>query len=554
MNTRQKSTFTMLGIWRLITIIVILIYFLLPIPKSVASQNITNWKEGLKYYKRSDVPPALSWNAGRTPPNTQLLENRRDHDRRNRSVLLINTQSLWGESPSGKEIKIPILGLCGEFFSGKTHFAITIALGNHPEGHPFAGMARTGVIDTEKSSETYEASGLGFKRFDLPAEVLKKYPGGYNPSQFYEEFRRFIDLLPNGRFDVLVVDSITDIDTGVTEYVKQNPTKFGLTAKQIERTSALFWAVVKELWNQIFLQLAAKAKTFVFTAHMRDVYVGNTPSGKREPKGKETYMKLATLYLELQRKSNAKGEVPTVPRAVCHKSRLSDIRVLEFGEIETVQLIPKVFDDCTPARIRQLLANPVSESEAFEEEHLTPDMRLAYSLALETQRNEANQVELELTQRKERLTMAYQKSVNCDLGVVDSVETPSLNSQSTNPQEQTVAESQAEWGEIPAPEAWDVEDIKKAVANNDIHREDLKHYLDSKKVAKVGDLTKSQLKELAWRVGQLMKACRIAEHRGIPVEKIREFAEVSKAPTPIEMSKENLEKIVGFMENVPEKN
>ena len=506
-------------------------------------------------------------------------------------------QSLWGESPSGKEINIPVLGLCGEFESGKTLFAITIAPGNHPEGHAFAEKERTGVVDTEKSSETYESSDLGFKRFDLPAEVLKKYPNGYTPIQLYEGFRSFIDKLPNDRFDVLVVDPITDIDTGVTEYVKQNPTKFGMTAKQLEKTSGLLWGAVKELWNQILLQLTAKTKTFVFTAHMRDVYVGNTPSGKREPKGKETLMKLATLYLELQRKPNQKGEVPTVPKAVRLKSRLSDIRILEPGEIETVQLIPKVFDNCTPARVRQLLAKPESETQGYNEEHLTEDMRLAYSLALETQRNEANQAELELAQRKEKLLASYSQSNKQEQSSTHVVATPSgikhtespktqditgsvpppptsvktseaskaepskSESSTTTPEpqtesvkEQTIAESQAQWGDIPAPEAWNVEDIKKAIANDDINRDDLKHYLETKKAAKVGDLTKSQFKDLVWRVSQIMKARRIAIDRGIPVEKIREFATISKAPTPIEMSKENLEKIVGFMETVPEKN
>ncbi len=30
---------------------------------------------------------------------------------------------LWNKGPSGGEVKIPVLGLCGEFESGKTLFA-----------------------------------------------------------------------------------------------------------------------------------------------------------------------------------------------------------------------------------------------------------------------------------------------------------------------------------------------------------------------------------------------------------------------------------------------
>ena len=476
------------------------------------------------------------------------------------------TQSLWGTSPSGKEIRIPVIGLCGEFEAGKTIFALTIAPGKHPDGHPFEGKERTGVIDTEKSSETYEASELGFKRFDLPAEIMKRYPQGYTPIQLYEGFRKFVDSLPNDRFDVLVVDPITDIDTGVTEYVKQNCTKFGLTQKQLERSSGLLWGAVKELWNQMLLQLAAKTKTFVFTAHMRDVYVGNTPSGKREPKGKETLMKLATLYLELQRKPNLKGEVPTVPRGVRLKSRLSDIRVSDTGEVQTVSLIPKVFDDCTPAKIRQLLAHPVAESEAFVDEHLTPDMRIAYQLALETQRNEANQAELELANRKAFLLSGYQKQTDdADEPAALAVGHPEAKAtgsfvpppptptvvESQPKQEQTVAESQEQWGEIPSPEAWDMERIKKAVADDYLTRDDLKQWLEHCKVSKVGDLTKTQFADLVWRIQQVTKAIDTAKERGIPLDKIREFAEISKAKSPIAMSKLNLEKLVGFVETVP---
>jgi len=122
--------------------------------------------------------------------------------------------------------------------------------------------------------------------------------------------------------------------------------------------------------------------------------------------------------------------------------------------------------------------------------------------------------------------------------------------------EQTVAELEADWAPLPAPESWDVENVKKAIADKYIKSEDLRSWLDTKKVgdnkvAKVGDLSKSQFSDLVWRIQQIIKATDIAQERGIPVEKLIEFAKVSKAESPLLMSKVNIEKLTGFLETVP---
>jgi hypothetical protein len=314
------------------------------------------------------------------------------------------TNLLWAKSPSGVEIKIPILGLCGEFESGKTLWGITIAPGKHPAGHPFEGLARTIVIDLEKSSENYAESNLGFDRIDLPQQLMSNpNKKAYTSIDLYEEFRKTTLAIPDKRYDVMFIDPITDIDSGLTDYVRENPEKFGLTKNKIEKTTGLLWGVVKEEWNKLLLLLSTKCKTFCFSAHMRDLYIGNTPSGKREPKGKETLAKLATLYLELARKPK-NGVIPSVPTGIKLKSRISDSIFNEkTGEITTIELLPKVIENCTPAKIRSLIANPSKDVIAYYDDHLTDDMRLAFQVEKESKRAEAANAELELQNRRDKL-------------------------------------------------------------------------------------------------------------------------------------------------------
>lgn len=310
---------------------------------------------------------------------------------------------LWAKAPSGRIIDIPILGVCGEFGSGKTLFGASIAPGNHPEGHPYAGKPRTGIIDVEMSSATYEGSVLGFERFDLPAMLMKNRAGGFKPIELYEACRKLIDSIPNGRFDVLMIDPVTDIDSGLSDYVRENCKNFGLTSAKIEKSSGLFWGVVKDQWNNWLLQIAQKCKTFVFTAHMRDHYIGSQPSGKREPKGKETLGKLASIYLELSRKPGKDRTVPKSPTARIIKGRLCDMILDAEGDIQNIELLPPIFENCTPKRIRQFIQSPPTENVVVPEGHLDSDMKLAFQALIETQRNEANQAELQLMERQKEL-------------------------------------------------------------------------------------------------------------------------------------------------------
>lgn len=264
------------------------------------------------------------------------------------------TAPLWS-SP------LPIVGLTGEYSSGKTLFGLTIDPG-----------VRTLIYDTEKSAESYRA--LNFNRIDVPAEMLRRHKGGsYKPLDTFLWWREHVATIPPGRFSVIVLDTASEIETGATDWVRANPSYFSRTAAQYVKMSGLLWGDMKELWKAILSDLASRCETFVFTVHMGDVWTGDKPSGKRKPRGKTTLMELASLYLQLERPKDAKGHMPAVPAAIVLKSRLAHISIdPKTGEVVTVPALPPRLPKATPAAIRQYLLTPPDYSKLAKAE-LAPD-------------------------------------------------------------------------------------------------------------------------------------------------------------------------------------
>lgn len=279
------------------------------------------------------------------------------------------TASLWPQP-------IEVLGLTGEFASGKTLFGLTISPG-----------PSTLVYDMEKSSATYQS--LGFERIDVPTEMLRAYPGGYKPIDTFNWWLAHVKAIPAGKYRVIMLDPVSEVETGLADWVKANPSKFGRTAAQYVKMSGLMWGDVKEYWKSILADLASRCETFAFTSHMTNIWRDDKPTGKRKAKGKETLMELATLYLNMERKANGKGELPAKPAAVALKSRLSTIKFDPgTGDTTIVPTLPPRLPIATPFAIRQYMAAPpdyskLSPEECAPEATLTDDERaeLAYATA-----------------------------------------------------------------------------------------------------------------------------------------------------------------------------
>lgn len=295
---------------------------------------------------------------------------------------------LWPNTPSDQVLEIEIIAVCGELSSGKTIFGLSIAPGVHPEDHKYAGMPRTAVLDLEKSSATY-ADSFGCHRIDVPDEMMKlhgKTDKPYTAVDVFLWFAKWIEDLEPGRFDVVFCDPVTDIEGGQVDYIKQNPTKFNLTANQVTSASGLLWPAVKDDWKRRLLTLASKCQTFCYSAHMRQVWVGNSPTKAREPQGKDVLAKLASVYLLLDR-TPLDGKMPDEPSAIVMKSRLADTTV-KNGKPTIMPLLPGRMPVATVHALRQYIAKPpsakkpkkgekVPEKPAFTEEEMA-------NLALDT--------------------------------------------------------------------------------------------------------------------------------------------------------------------------
>lgn len=273
---------------------------------------------------------------------------------------------LWGE------IEIPIVVTTGEYGQGKTLFGLTICPG-----------PSTLVFDNEGSSLTYRS--LDFDHVDMAVELTKKHPKGYTPQDRFlwfrdEALRRGREGGRAGKYRVLVIDPASELEDGLADYVKQNITKFGLTANQAERSPALFWGVMKREWKALLDQLRVLYETVYITVHLRDEFRGGAPTGKREPKGKETLMELASLSLWFEREKDKAGNVSAVPSATVLKSRLAKTLFAD-GEVKVVPVLPPRLPVATPKAIREYIATPpdydhLKKNERVVEKQLSEDEKL----------------------------------------------------------------------------------------------------------------------------------------------------------------------------------
>lgn len=291
---------------------------------------------------------------------------------------------LW---PKGQ--RLGFIGVCGEYQAGKTLFALTI------------DPARTIHFDTEKSGEPYQAS-LGFQRVDLPALMATKFPkGDYRPVHTFEAWLELVRGLKPGVYRVAVLDTVSEVETGLVEYVRQNPNKFGYTSAQFAKSEALMWGAAKDFWKQILSDLLTRVETFVCIAHMRSVFdKSGKPTGEREAKGKETILELASLYLRLERKPDDKGRLPEKPAATVLKTRLCVfVENKETGEMEPHPVLPPRMPTCTPATIRKYIENPpdyakLKKDELIQAEQLTDDQKLLLQDSIAANQAEAGRLAL----------------------------------------------------------------------------------------------------------------------------------------------------------------
>lgn len=272
-----------------------------------------------------------------------------------KTEIVIPPGRLWPDTPFGSPMEIEVFGATGEFSTGKTILGLSIAPGVHPQGHEFAGQPRTLYLDLEKSGTSY--AGTGCNRVDVPAEMTRTSPN-WTAKTLAGWFNTIPQRIKPGQFDVCVVDPINDIEAGEVDIVKANPGDYGYTKAQLDRSVPLLMAAMKAHYKKLLMAFAGVFKTLYFTVHLRDEFKGGSPTGRREPRGKETLAELASLYLWLERLPDENGKTSPIPSARVLKHRLSDTRVNEAGELEIVELMPRRIPKATVQEIRRYIASP----------------------------------------------------------------------------------------------------------------------------------------------------------------------------------------------------
>jgi hypothetical protein len=250
---------------------------------------------------------------------------------------------LW---PRG--IKIPVIGVTGAFGSGKTLFLATIDPTN------------TLIYDTEKSSASYEP--LGFKRVDLADEVQRLHPNGATAQQSFESWLAMVRKVPAGKYSMIAVDPIDDLENGLIDHVMNNSSRYGFASREsFEKAGGIKWAAIKNTWKMVLQDVAARCETFGFSTHLRRVWSGGMPTDEVQPRGKSTLMELASLYLLMER------EPGRIPSAIPLKSRLA-IPVMTDAGLVIKEVLPPRMPVGTPQGLRDYIVTPVDMANLRDEE------------------------------------------------------------------------------------------------------------------------------------------------------------------------------------------
>jgi len=290
---------------------------------------------------------------------------------------------------------IEVLGLTGDWESGKTLFGLTI------------DPKKTLIYDVEKSAKTYES--LGFKRIDVPKEMMLYKKGAeYTPTDLFLWWSNHFHEVTPMKYSVIMLDPVSEIENGLVEYVRSHPEKFGKTAAQYVKMSGLMWGDVKDLWKRVLADLSSRCETFVFTSHLTSIWQNDRPlRGQKKPKGKETLMELATLYLWLERKwiENGREIKSDIPRARVIKSRLSSF-IHNNSKIQVVPTLPPTIPGATPQKIKEYMAKPpdykhlTSAEQYVPDSEITDDDRLEMQLAIAEAKRDTEALKLEYSGSK----------------------------------------------------------------------------------------------------------------------------------------------------------
>lgn len=366
---------------------------------------------------------------------------------------------------------IPIIGLAGEPDSGKTMWGLTAS----PDYLNFNISSPTLVWDTEGSSVSYEGA-INFRRVDLPKLATFRKAGNYSNLDMFMIWRDEVKQLRANQYQVCMLDTISEIEDGLTTYVRLHPGEFGYTTGQFAKMESLVWTAVKAEWKRLLMSVAQKCQTLILTMHMMHEWKGRTTTNRRVPKGKETIKHVTSLYLTLFRtlKPGAK-QLPAVPSGIYGKSRLVRIN-LKTKQPEP--LLPPRIQDASPDGIRCYFKSPPdfnnlsAKERAIPKSALSDDDKLAVRAGIAS--DEAARAQADLTR------VELEKEIKVD---------------EVKKQPETVSFS------LPVP----IQDLRKNILSKMRTSEALSLLKTRYKVSKLSELSSTQVTDLEKHLATLKK-------------------------------------------------
>jgi hypothetical protein len=160
---------------------------------------------------------------------------------------------------------------------------------------------------------------------------------------------------PEHEIDLIVVDNVSPLESGITDEVETNYESYGITPGQMKRMAAVKWGPIKRLYANFIQNLANKAPMYVFTSQLSQVWASGQPvPGLYRPKGKKDILEQQTFLRVWLQLNPSRPE----PAGLVMKSRLVRPIRANGGKLTWQSMLPRRLPVCTWGAIREYFAAP----------------------------------------------------------------------------------------------------------------------------------------------------------------------------------------------------
>lgn len=245
--------------------------------------------------------------------------------------------------------------------------------------------AKTGMIDFDLKGRAL-ASELDIAWYVSPEHTGS--PDDYDVKSLSNWFLASIAKVPEG-ITHLIIDNATWAEAGLEWRVLQNPTKYGVNAKNAQ--AGVYGGAkpgVTVLWANIFTYLQSRGvKVVTAINHMSQPWADGKPViNKFNIKGNKVFQQIASLAIILTPADIARGGKPPIPSGLVVKEALSVNRFnAELGEFTTMKVIPARLPVCNWKRISGYFDKPADFGSPASGEVWTKDEVYSYSEWLSTE-------------------------------------------------------------------------------------------------------------------------------------------------------------------------